>query len=152
MAELLSNTRYMWEAEGLDAIPIYQVEGLGSEVAIQGDKTVGSGKGGMGIRQATPAGRETFSKVTLKLYATNEKQLFDWYRACINNEGRGSDWQANRKASSVTVYDQGGDMQARWEMTNTIPHKYELASLKVDDQQLLLETIVLYHEGIERVQ
>jgi phage tail-like protein len=151
-AELLTNTRYYWEAEGIDMLQIYQVEGLSSEVAIQGDKTVGSGKGGIGNRQATPAGRETFNKVTLKLYATNEKQLFDWYRACINNEGKGSDWQANRKASSVSVYDQGGDMQARWEMTNSIPQKYELSSLKVDDQQLLLETIIIYHEGIERVQ
>jgi hypothetical protein len=37
-------------------------------------------------------------------------------------------------------------------MKNTCPTKYELASLKVDDSQLLLETIVLVHEGVERVQ
>jgi hypothetical protein len=43
-------------------------------------------------------------------------------------------------------------MQARWEMKNSVPTSYELASLKVDDQQLLLETIVIMHEGVERVQ
>jgi phage tail-like protein len=152
MAEILTNTRYYYEADGLDALQIFQVEGLNSEVAIQGDKTIGSGKAGVGIRQATPAGRETFGKVTLKLYATNQKELFDWYRACVNNAGSASDWAGNRKASSVSVYDQAGNMTARWEMTNSVPTKYELASLKVDDQQLLLETIVIVHEGIERVQ
>lgn len=49
----------------------------------------------------------------------------------------------------TSVYDQAGDLQARWEMKNTVPTKYELASLKVDDSQLLLETIVLVHEGVE---
>jgi phage tail-like protein len=144
MAELLTNTRYYFEADGL--------EGLNSEVEIKGSETVGSGRGGRGIRQATPAGREKFGKVTIKLYATNEKKLFDYYRSCINNAGVGSDWASNRKASSVTCYDQAGDMQARWEMKNTTTTKYELASLKVDDSALLLETLVIIHEGVERVQ
>lgn len=152
MAELLTNTRYYFEADGLDALQIYQLEGLNATVAVQGDKTVGSGKGGLGLRQATPAGRETYGQVTLKLYATNENQLFTWYRTCITNAGNASDWNANRKLASITVYDQSGDMQARWEMTHSVPTKYELASLKVDDQQLLLETIVVMHEGVERVQ
>lgn len=152
MAELLTNTRYYWEADGLDMLEIYSIEGLNSEVEVKGSESVGSGKGGVGIRQATPAGREKFGKVTLKLYATNEKQLFTYYRDCVNNAGAGSSWAQNRKASSITCYDQAGDMQARWEMKDTIPTKYELASLKVDDSQLLLETIVLVHEGVERVQ
>jgi phage tail-like protein len=152
MAELLTNTRYYWEGDGIDMLEIYQIEGLNSEVEIKGSESVGSGRGGRGIRQATPAGREKFGKVTLKLYATNEKQVWDWYRACINNAGAGSEWDANRKATSISCYDQGGDMQARWEMKNTVPTKYELASMKVDDNQLLLETIVLVHEGVERVQ
>jgi phage tail-like protein len=152
MAELLTNTRYYFEADGLDALQIFQLEGLKAEVAVQGDKTVGSGKGGLGLRQATPAGRETYGKVTIKLYATNQNELFQWYRTCITNAGNSSDWASNRKAASVTVYDQAGDMQARWEMKNSVPTSYELASLKVDDQQLLLETIVIMHEGVERVQ
>jgi phage tail-like protein len=152
VAELLTNTRYYYEADGLDSLEIYAIEGLNTEVEIKGSETVGSGRSGRGIRQATTASREKFGKVTLKLYATNMKQLFDWYRAVINNAGAGSDWASNRKASSITVYDQGGDMQARWEMKNSVPTKYELASLKVDDAALLLETIVIVHEGVERVQ
>lgn len=128
------------------------IEGLNTEVAIQGNKTIGSGKGGRGLRQATPAGRETYGKVTLKLYATRERDLFDWYRTAINNAGAGSRWASNRNKASISVYDQAGDMQARWELRNTVPTKYELASLKVDDTQLLLETTVISHEGVRRVQ
>lgn len=151
MAELLTNTRYYFEADGLDALQIYQMEGVNAETQIQGDKTVGSGKGAIGLRQATPAGRETYGKVTLKLYATNEKALFDWVRLTITNAGT-SDWSSNRKLASITVYDQAGTMQARWEFTNTVPTKYEVGSLKADDQQLLLETLQFMHEGVERVQ
>jgi phage tail-like protein len=151
MAELLTNTRYYFEADGLDALQVFQFEGLNTEVQIQGDKTVGSGKGAIGMRQATPAGRETYGKVTIKLYATNENQLFRWVRQTITNAGT-SDWSSNRKLASITCYDQAGTMQARWEMTNTVPTKYEVGSFKADDQQLLLETIVIMHENVERVQ
>jgi phage tail-like protein len=51
-----------------------------------------------------------------------------------------------------STYNQAGNMIARWDFKQTFPQKYELSSLKVDDQQLLLETIVLMHEGVERVQ
>jgi phage tail-like protein len=150
-AELLTNTRYYFEADGLDALQIYQLEGVNAETQIQGDKTMGSGKGAIGLRQATPASRETYGKVTVKLYATSEKQLWDWVRLTITNAGTG-DWAGNRKLASITVYDNAGTMQARWDFTNTVPTKYEVASLKADDQQLLLETLVFMHEGVERVQ
>jgi phage tail-like protein len=149
--ELLTSTRFYFEADGLDALQIYAFEGLNTEVDIKGDQTVGSGKGAIGLRQATPAGREKYGKVTVKLYATNQKELFDWVRQTITNAGT-SDWAANRKAASISVYDQAGDMQARWECKNTTPTKYEVASLKADGQELLLETLIFMHEGVERVQ
>jgi phage tail-like protein len=149
--ELLTSTRFYFEADGLDALQMYSFEGLNAEVDIKGDQTVGSGKGAIGLRQATPAGREKYGKVTVKLYATNQKELWTWVRETITNAGT-SDWASNRKASSITVYDQAGTMQARWECKNTTPTKYQVGSLKADGQDLLLEELTFMHEGVERVQ
>lgn len=151
MAELLTSARYYFEADGLDELQIYEFQGLNAEVEVKGDQTTGSGKGAIGTRQATPAGREKYGKVTVKLYATNEKALWDWVRLTITNAGT-SDWASNRKAASITVYDQAGTMQARWECKNTTPTKYEVGNLKADGQDLMLETLVFMHEGVERVQ
>ncbi len=60
IAQELSNTiQYYFAAEGLDAFKIYS--------PIMADNE--------------------FQKVTLKLYATNEKQVLDWFREEINNVG-----------------------------------------------------------------
>jgi phage tail-like protein len=148
--EILTSNRFFFEADGLDALQIYQFEGLNAEVEIKGDQTIGSGKGAVGLRQATPAGREKYGKVTVKLYTTNQKELWDWVRLTITNAGT-SDWASNRKASSITCYSQAGEMQARWECKNTVPTKYQVGSLKADGQELLLEELTFMHEGVERV-
>jgi phage tail-like protein len=150
MAELLTGARYYFNADGLEELQIYAFEGLNAEVDIKGDQTVGSGRGAIGTRQATPAGREKYGKVTVKLYATDLPELWNWVRLTITNAGT-SDWAANRKLASITVYDQAGTIRARWDMKNTVPTKYEVGNLKADGTDLLLETLVFMHEGVERM-
>ena len=150
--ELLVSCRFYFEADGLTDKQILEVSGLSSETpAAGGDKVLGSSKNAINLRQAAPT-RAKFTQVVVKVVATTNKDLYKWYEDCNKNEGGRSDWASNRKASSVSVYDQAGDMKARWELLNSYPSKYEGPKLEAGSNDVANETITLVHEGIKRVQ
>ncbi len=150
--ELLVSCRFYFEADGITDKQILEVSGLKAESPAAGaDKVLGSGKGALNLRQAAPT-RVKFDKVTVKLVATTNTDLYKWYEDCNKNDGGKSDWKSNRKAASVTVYDQGGDMKARWELLNAYPDSYEGPKLEASSNDVANETLTLVHEGIKRVQ
>ena len=150
--ELLVACRFYFEADGVTDKQILEVGGLSSETpAAGGDKVLGSSKNAMNLRQAAPT-RAKFTPVNVKVVATTNKDLYKWYEDCNKNDGGKSNWSGNRKAASVTVYDQAGDMKARWEMINAYPTKYEGPKLEAGSNEVANETITLVHEGIKRVQ
>lgn len=152
MAELLTACRFYFEADQIAEKQILEISGLSVESPVAGDGGVhGSSKGGARIRQATPT-NEKFSNVTVKLVATTDVDLYNWYKECNTNDAGSSSWESNRKASSVSAYDQSGTMQARWEIKNSYPCKYEGPSFSAGDTNMANETLEIVHEGIERVQ
>lgn len=149
--EVLVSCRFYFEADGITDKQILEVSGLSAETpAAGGDKVLGSGKNAINLRQATPT-RTKFTPVVVKLVATTNKDLYRWYEECNRNEGGRSGWSSNRKAASVSVYDQGGDMKARWELLNAYPTKYEGPKLEAGANDVANETLTLVHEGIKRV-
>jgi phage tail-like protein len=150
--ELLVSCRFYFEADGVTDKQILEVSGLSSETpAAGGDKVLGSSKKAINLRQATPT-RAKFTPVVVKLVATTNKDLYKWYEDCNKNEGGKSDWSSSRKAASVSVYDQSGEMKARWELLNAYPTKYEGPKLEASSNDVANETLTLVHEGIKRVQ
>ena len=150
--ELLTSCRFYFEADGLTDKQILEVSGLSAESpAAGGDKVMGSSKNAMNLRQAAPT-RVKYTPVVVKVVATTNKDLYKWYEDCNKNTGGKSEWSSNRKAASVTVYDQGGDMKARWELQNAYPTKYEGPKLEAGSNDVANETITIVHESIERVQ
>ena len=150
--ELLVSCRFYFEADGLTDKQILEVSGLSAESpAAGGDKVLGSSKNAMNLRQAAPT-RVKYTPVVVKVVATTNKDLYKWYEDCNKNAGGKSEWSSNRKAASVTVYDQGGDMKARWELQNAYPTKYEGPKLEAGSNDVANETITLVHEDIKRVQ
>ena len=149
--ELLTACRFYFEADQVSEKQILEVGGLSVESPVAGDGGVlGSGKGGVKTRQATPTS-EKFSNVTVKLVATTDLDLYQWYKDCNTNDGGSSDWASNRRAASVSAYDQAGDMKARWEIKNAYPCKYEGPQFTAGDNNMANETLEIVHEGIERV-
>lgn len=150
--ELLVSCRFYFEADGLQDKQVLEVSGLSAEnPSAGGDKVLGSGKSALNLRQATPT-RVKFSQVTVKVVATTNKDLYKWYADCNKNDGKGSSWDSNRKAASISVYDQAGSMKARWEMKKAYPTKYEGPKLEASSNEVANETLTLVHEGIERMQ
>jgi phage tail-like protein len=150
--ELLTSCSFYFEADGLSEKMILEVSGLTSECpAAGGDKVLGSGKGAVNLRQAAPT-RVKFAPVTVKVVATTNADLYKWYEDCNKNSGEQSDWSGNRKAASVSAYDQARNMKARWEMVNAYPTKYEGPKFEAGATDVANETLTLVHEGIKRVQ
>ncbi|ACK69259.1 conserved hypothetical phage tail protein [Gloeothece citriformis PCC 7424] len=150
--ELLVSCRFYFEADGLTEKMILEVSGLTTECpAAGGDKVLGSSKNAVNLRQAAPT-RVKFSPVTVKVVATTNTDLYKWYEDCNKNDGGQSNWESNRKAASVSVYDQSGSMKARWELVNSYPTKYEGPKLEAGANDVANETLTLVHEGIKRVQ
>lgn len=148
--EILVSCRFYFEADGITDKQILEVSGLSSETpAAGGDKVLGSGKQAMNLRQAAPT-RTKFSPVTVKVVATTNKDLYDWYSNCNKNGGGESSWTSNRKGASVTVYDQAGKERARWNLVNAYPTKYEGPKLEAGASDVANETVTLVHEGIVR--
>ncbi|MGF1487937.1 MAG: phage tail protein [Prochloraceae cyanobacterium] len=150
--ELLVGCRFYFEADGLSDKMILEVSGLTSEnPSAGGDKVLGSTKGAKNLRQAAPT-QVKFSPVTVKIVATNNIDLYKWYEDCNKNEGGKSDWTSNRKTASVVVYDQAATEQARWDLQNCYPTKYEGPKLEAGSNDVANETITIVHEGIKRVK
>jgi phage tail-like protein len=151
MAEFLTSCKFYFEADGITDKMIREIYGLASESPVGGGaQPHGSGKGGVKARQATPT-NEKFNNVTVKLIATNEMDLYQWYEKCNKNDAGGSSWRSSRKAASVTAYDQAGTMQARWEIVNAYPCKYVGPTFSASTGDMANETLELVHEGIKRV-
>lgn len=150
--ELLVNCRFYFEADGITDKMILEVGGLTSETpAAGGDKVLGSGKNAVNMRQATPT-RVKFSPVTVKIVATNNTDLYKWYEDCNKNEGGKSAWATSRKGASIVVYDQQSSEQARWQIQDCYPTKYEGPKLEAGSNDIANETITLVHQGIKRVK
>jgi phage tail-like protein len=150
--EILVGCRFYLEADGLTDKQILEVSGLSSEnPAAGGDKVLGSTKNAVNLRQAAPT-RVKFQPVTIKYVATTNTDFYKWYSDCNKNSGGKSDWTKMRKAMSVSVYDQAGEMKARWEMQNCYPTKYEGPKLEAGGSDVASETITCVHTSIERVQ
>jgi phage tail-like protein len=151
--EVLVGCRFYFEASpGVTEKMILEVSGLSAESpAAGGDKVLGSGKGAINLRQAAPT-RVKFSPVVVKIVATEERDLYEWYAQCNKNEGGGNSWSnQNRKEASISVLDQEGKIRARWEIINAYPTKYEGPKLEASSNDVANETITLVHEGIKRV-
>lgn len=147
--EFLTACRFYFEASGIQEKVIKEISGLGAE-STPTQEAHGVSKGGRLTRQVAPS-LVKFTNITIKVIATRDKDLYDWFSACNKNYNEGSSWAANRMEASVTAYDQGGAQQARWEILNTYPCKYVGPTLTASSGDMANETIELVHEGIRRV-
>lgn len=148
--EFLTACKFYFEAGDITEKVIKEISGLGVE-STPAQEVHGSGKKGMVTRQPTPTVAK-FTNVTIKVIATSDKDLYDWYEKCNKNMGESSQWTSSRKDGSVSAYNQAGEIQARWEIQKCYPCKYTGPTLTASSGDMANETIELVHEGIKRIK
>jgi phage tail-like protein len=87
-------------------------------------------------------GLRKFGNVTLKRGVTTSRDLFEWLAAATGG--------ARRRVTIVVMTDDGAD-SARFEVSDAWPVKYEIGELCATGQEVLIESLELANEGIERV-
>lgn len=149
--EVLTNSRFYFEADGLTDKLVLEADGLNSETPSAGaEQVLGSTKQAVNYRQATPT-QVDLTPINVKIVLTNNKDFYQWYDDCNKNSGGASSWDQNRKTASLVLYDQAASEQARWNIKNCYPNKYEGPQLDANSSDIVNETFTLVHEGVERV-
>jgi phage tail-like protein len=96
------------------------------------------------------SGLTKYSNVTLKhglAVGANALELFQWHRAVAAGP-----LTQNRRRVVIVVQDDAGQDQARFVVTDAWPVKYETSALNARANDVIIETLELANEGIERVQ
>ncbi|MFP3643358.1 phage tail protein [Paraburkholderia sp. SIMBA_054] len=91
------------------------------------------------------SGLTKFANVTLKWGMTDSMDLYQWHADTVE---KGS--IANRKTVVVVVIDEGGADKARFVVSNAWPIKYTPGALNGKGNDVMIETLELANEGIER--
>lgn len=84
--------------------------------------------------------------VVLERGKSNSVEMRAWHEAA-----RRGDPSAARKSASLVMYDYDGKPVARYHLENAWPSKIEIGSLKAGASEVLMETITMVCEHIQRV-
>jgi phage tail-like protein len=90
-------------------------------------------------------GKRTPPTVTLKRGMTRNIELAAWHELVILGDA------AARKNVTLTMYDVTGDPVVRYHLTNAWPSKLEIGALKAGASSILMETVTLVAEFMQRV-
>jgi phage tail-like protein len=154
--EVLSNSRFYLEIDGMVELVIKKVSGLQITLEAAGDmKSFGVTKGGKSRMQATVSG-VTSGTITVEYVATVEDQsLHDWYRdshpAIGPMAGGVSAKKGERKTAKLSVFNQGGEEGARWDFTGVFPKSYKTSSMEPGSNNLFTETLEFVYETCHRM-
>jgi phage tail-like protein len=117
----------------IDGIPI----AIFSELA--GISTAVEPVGGAPVRR----GAQTFS-VGLGRPLSTSRELLEWHENILAG-------LSDRRSADLTMFDADGRQVARYHLVNAWPAKVEIGALKAGASEVLMETVTLVCESIQRV-
>jgi phage tail-like protein len=129
--------RFSIVVDGHDIASFAELQGISSGYNI--DFIESSGR-----RLAVP-GKRPPPTVILKRGMTSSLELAAWHEQAMN------DWSSARKAASLVMYDATGTPVARYNLENAWPAKLEIGSLRAGASSILMETVTLVCDNLQRV-
>jgi phage tail-like protein len=106
----------------------------------------GASDKGQVVRTKIP-GNVKSGNITLKRGMTNSLAIWKWFEAV--QEGK---WADQRKNASLTIYDQSGKEQARFELAGAWPASYKIADVNARSGEIEIEEIEVVYEEFKRVK
>ena len=136
----LRNFRFRLEIDGIQQAGFSEVSGF--------DVTVDpidyrEGSDATHVRKLT--GLTKYGNVTLKWGVTNSMELYEWHRRIV-------DGTIDRKSAAIEVFDEAGNAQARWEIAEAWPSKYDPMDLNAKGNDVSIEMLEIVNEGVKRVK
>lgn len=106
----------------------------------------GASDKGQVVRTKIP-GNVKSGNITLKRGMTNSLAIWKWFEAV--QEGK---WASQRKNAALTIYDQSGQEQARFELAGAWPASYKIADVNARSSDIEIEEIEVAYEEFKRVK
>ncbi|WP_055075962.1 phage tail protein [Pseudanabaena sp. 'Roaring Creek'] len=151
--EILACSKYYFNLSGLDDLIVKSVSGISTTLQTAGDsKSYGVTKSGKSAIQATVTGISN-SNITVEFVCTvGDKRLMQWYSDSHSEPiaGGGTKTKGERKTGTITLYNQGGEAAATWEITGIMPSSYKSTKLEAGAEGLSTETIEFVYEKMHR--
>ena len=101
---------------------------------------------GQVVRTKIP-GNVKSGNITLKRGMTNSLAIWKWFETV--QEGK---WASQRKNAALTIYDQAGKEQARFELAGAWPASYKIADVNARSSDIEIEEIEVAYEEFKRVK
>ena len=93
------------------------------------------------------SGLTKFGNIKLGRGVADSLDLYNWYKQIIAGQ-----LAANRRQVVIVIADETGADHARFVVSMAWPIKYEPSALNATGNDVMIETLELANEGIERVQ
>jgi phage tail-like protein len=140
--DALASYTFSIEVDRTEIAQFSEVSGIASEVDVIQVKE----NNAMGlILHAVPGARKP-ATLTLKRAKNASQDLWKWHEAALN--GKLGDARRN---GSIVLKSYDGAEVARYNFENAWPSKVETGSLKAGSNEVLMETVTMQAENIERV-
>ncbi|MBD1924307.1 phage tail protein [Microcoleus sp. FACHB-831] len=153
--EFLTTSSFWFECPKLDGKrAISEISGLSITVkAAAGQETVAVMTKGASMRQAKPTGPATYEEITVKVVATGQDDLYQWFiKTNPPNQGEKSEWDMKGINATVKSYNAANEETAIWEIEACYPTKYGGPSFKAGDGGLAYEEFKLTHNRVRRTK
>ena len=137
----LTNFRYRLEIDGLTIAGFSEVS-----IAETAVEVVEYREGNDPPHVRKLPGLRKYGNITLKRGMTTSLELYEWHRQVVNGQVGTA-----RKNIAIVVADETGTDKARFVVTDAWPTKYSPSDLNAKGNEVLIETLELVNEGIERV-
>lgn len=132
------NYSFIVEIDGMAHAAFSEVSGLSAEAEVI-EYREGSDK--VTSTRKLP-GRIDYANVTLKRGLTTSRELFDWWMTVVNGN-------VQRRNVSIVLLDDARMEVMRYHLEHAWPVKFESASLQAKGNDVLIESVVLTHEGLD---
>lgn len=104
----------------------------------------GKASKGQVVRTKLP-GNVKSGNLTLRRGMTNSTTFWKWFQSVQDGN-----WATQRKNASLTIYDQAGQSQAKFNLKGAWPTSYKLTDVNARSTDIEIEEIEVAFEGFER--
>jgi phage tail-like protein len=140
--EAITASRFSITIDGYEIAAFSELQGIQTQVDVV-DFMQSSDKE---VMLSKLPGKRTPPTVTLKRGKNNSMELWSWHEAVL-----AGDMAAARKSCSLVMYNTDGKPVARYHMENAWPAKIEIGGLKAGASEVLMESVTVVCEHIQRV-
>lgn len=150
--EYLTSAGWYFTCDGVvnERRSIASITGLSMEVPALAGEAVGQSYGYVDF-QSKPGGFAKYPNIVIKVVATAERDLYDWFWATNPIEGGMSLWNIKKYDATVTALNAKGQPVVRFEIRQCYPCKYSAAEFDVKSE-LAYESFELVHTRWMRTQ